>query len=144
MNRPRPIDPLTEALRSLPREKASDQFTARILSRLETPQRRFPALPGRLLAAAATLAVIVAVPWLDDLRDRRRIAEIRQSAANLRRESTVLEHQMEQMRERYDRQSVIYLGGDDSVDLVLDMRPLTRRPGNRDIRPAGRRSNSQP
>ena len=144
MNRPRPIDPLTEALRSLPRETASDQFTARVLSRLEPPQRRFPALLGRLLAAAATLAVIIAVPWLDDLRDRRQIAEIRQNAANLRRDSADLERQMDQMRERYDRQSVIYLGGDDSVDLVLDMRPLTRRPGSRDIQPAGRRADRQP
>jgi len=136
MNRPPSIDPLTEALRNLPRERASAGFTARTLSRLEPPRRRLPITGGRLLAAAAALAVIVAIPWLGDLRQQRQLDEIRHRAAGLRRDSVVLEHQMEEARQRYERQSVLYLGGDDDIDLVLDIRPLTRPLNSHDFQPA--------
>jgi len=139
MSHPPAIDPLTEALRNLPRERASADFTARTLRRLEPPQRRFPITTGRLLAAAA-LAAIVALPWLGEWRERQQLDEIRLRAADLRRESIVLEQQLEQARQRYDRQSVIYLGGDDDIDLVLDIRPLTRHLNSQDFQPATYRS----
>ena len=108
---------LGDLLRELPRESARPGFTARVLQRLEAPERRRSMPPLALAGAmAATLAVTAGVlvdarrDALEAVRAQRALAEIRAEHGRLERE--VLE---------LSRPPVVYLGGNENVDLVLDL-----------------------
>ena len=116
-------DPLSEALRTLPREKASADFTARVLARLDDlPRRRDHPWLVSLIAAAAVI-VLVAGLWLvrtsrlEPTRDSRaRIEALQAEHARLERELA----RIRSLAAQPARQQ-IYLGGSDDYDVVLDV-----------------------
>jgi cell division protein FtsB len=109
---------LGDLLRELPREQARPGFTARVLHRLDAPRRR-RLIPRLALATALTAVLSVTAGLLIDARRdalanaraERALAEIRAEHARLKRE----------IRELSDPPSVVYLGGNEDVDLVLEL-----------------------
>lgn len=136
-------DPLGEALRSLPRHRAGDRFTEGVLDRLgePVPARRLPA-PLHLAAAA----LLVAVGLLGALAAGRLLPGADPSPAALveaRRETLEAERarlaaelaELRRLTTELAEEStpVLYLGGDEEVDLVLDLGRLAQD-GSRDPR----------
>jgi hypothetical protein len=110
---------LGDLLRELPREPARPGFTARLLqrlNRLEAPERR-RALPRLALAGAlATLAVTAGV-LVDARRDAREAIQARQALQEIRAEHGRLQREIQEL----SQPPVMYLGGNENVDLVLDL-----------------------
>ncbi len=118
---------LETTLRELPRARAGDDFTARVLARLDAPARRRPMPLARLamagLAAAAALALALSAgplrPGDGGGRERRlRADEARRLLEELRREHRALASELETLAAE---EPVLYLGGDEEVDLVVDL-----------------------
>lgn len=174
-------DPLRDALRRLPAEKASTDFTARVLARLDMPRPQ--AAPWRLAPVAAILLMaMVALPagWYflnstgHDLErangstpatplprrttglnptipatagtfpdaatspahlDER--ARVLQELAALQEEQRYLDEQWRDYR-RLARaaEPVLYLGGNDKVDIVFDLRRVPPATLRGDVVPA--------
>jgi hypothetical protein len=108
---------LGDLLRELPREQARPGFTARILHRLDAPKRQ-RSIPRLALATALTLVLAITVGVLVDAR--------RDALANARAERTLAEIRAEHARLEREVQDlsqppVVYLGGNEDVDLVLDL-----------------------
>lgn len=125
-----------DLLRELPREQARNGFTARVLHRLDAEGAGRPAFLWRPVAvfAAAALAA-VAIPagiLMDRAADRKAIqaAEARQILEEIRAEHGRLEAELEGLVEP----PVLYLGGDENVDFVLDLRRVPEAQG--EVRPA--------
>jgi hypothetical protein len=121
---------LDRLLALLPPRTAAPDFTRRVLERLG---RRPPARAPRLrLAAAACLILIVlagaAVSVFHQRRERARLAAIRAEQRQIAAELEVLK------RATRVADPVVYLGGDDRVDYVLDLRQF------QPVQPASRRS----
>jgi hypothetical protein len=131
---------LDRALRALPPERARPDFTARVLARLDAPPRprRLPlALAG---ATAAALALALAAGHVRSTAGtRERAAEARRLLEELRREHRALAHDLDALAEE---PPVLYLGGDDELDLVLDLSrvPPARPEGDRGTEPASNRT----
>jgi hypothetical protein len=119
---------LTRLLGALPRETAGDDFTRRILARLDEAERA-TARPDRAawlgrLALPVAAAVVLVVALLARLEPSSGppagAAEARRLLEEIRREHGRLEGELAALRQ--DRGSpVLYLGGDEEVDLVLDL-----------------------
>jgi hypothetical protein len=108
---------LTALLSELPREQARPGFTARVLERLDAAPRTTPRWSFRLaLAAAATLAA-VAISAGILTREPREAGQARQALQELRAEHGRLEQELREI----SAPPVVYLGGDENVDLVLDL-----------------------
>jgi hypothetical protein len=110
---------LGDLLRELPRETARPGFTAGVLRRIEEPGRRFS--PRLALAGALALTVTVAAGVLVETR-RDAIETVRAQQAlqvlqDIRAEHGRLEREVQEL----SQPSVVYLGGDENVDLVLDL-----------------------
>jgi hypothetical protein len=121
---------LSDLLASLPREKASPEFTDGVLRRLEVDSRRTPwsgAGPRWLLAALVLLVVGLGGPELWQRHQRQQALE---RVAALEAEYSALESELSQLRRQAeDARPLVYLGGDDEVELVVDLsrvRPETR------------------
>jgi hypothetical protein len=109
---------LGDLLRELPRERARPGFTARVLNRLESPERR-PAIPR--LAMAGALAAFLAVGasvLVDARREAVETAQARQALRQIRAEHMRLAREVHDLSEQ---PPVVYLGGNEKVDLVLDL-----------------------
>jgi len=114
---------LGDLLRELPAEHARPGFTACVLERLDAPLRS--AAPPRrsfrlalATAAAVLVAIAVSAGALMDWRARHREAvQARQTLQELRAEHGRLEAELHAMSEP----PVVYLGGDEKVDYVLDL-----------------------
>ncbi|HSL81251.1 MAG TPA: hypothetical protein VLF66_00660 [Thermoanaerobaculia bacterium] len=131
-------DPLGEALRALPRHRPGDGFTGRILDRLgETaPAGTVRSIPtGLRLAAAALLlgvgllGVLAAGGVLPGAGPAPAPGEARRAALDAERAR--LEAELAELRRlttelREESAPVLYLGGDEEVDLVLDLGRLAR------------------
>ncbi len=121
---------LGRTLRELPRERAKDDFTARVLARLDAPRRR-RRLPLATLGAAAAAALglaLIAGPLRTAEREesrRQAAAEARRLLEELRRDHQALATELEALAEE---PPLIYLGGDDEVDLVLDLSRVPAAP----------------
>jgi hypothetical protein len=107
---------LGDLLRELPRERARPGFTARVLSRLEAPERR-RALPRLALAGALATLAITAGVLVDARRDALRAAQAQQALQEIRAEHGRLSREVQEL----SRPPVMYLGGNENVDLVLDL-----------------------
>ena len=107
-------------LRELPREHAREGFTARVLARLDAPEPK-PSLRYRLVFAAAALAAVVASAGILQVHAGRqealRTAEARKVLRELRSEHDSLKQELQSL----SRPPVVYLGGDEEVDLVVDL-----------------------
>lgn len=137
-------DTLLQELSQLPRAQASEGFTDRVLAALKDREGYTPRRLARLAwAGAVTLMLGLLVGAL--------VVYQRQQAAEL-----AYQQQVEELRSRYEellnevvsiRQEAsmpdnrLYLGGDDSLDLMLDLNrpepnPLDSRRDTRDVRSA--------
>jgi len=113
---------LDELLKSLPREGASDDFTARVLERIEQPRPRF-AQQNRWLAAAAVIFIVVlggitAGRMIEQKREEERLAAVRAAQAEIAREL----REVKRLSEQVD--PVVYLGSGENVDYLVDFRHL--------------------
>ncbi len=125
---------ITETLESLPRQHADANFTASVMARLDEPPKPFFALPRTILAP--TLAFLFLALCLSALglgwqqwqhRRDSRIANARFEL--LLAEKQALEAELESLRRLASEASLVYLGGDEKMDLVLDLARLQRRGG---------------
>lgn len=114
---------IADLLRELPREHARPGFTARLLEKLEE-DRPAPWWASRLSlvsAVTALAALVVSAGVLTDWRlsPRKSVdtAEARQILEEIRAEHGRLERELREISEP----PVVYLGGDEQVDLVLDL-----------------------
>ncbi len=110
-----------DLLRELPREQARPGFTARVLHRLDAPERR-RSIPWRVprLALATALTVVLAVTagvLVKERRDAVANARAERALAEIRAEHAQLEREVQDL----SQPPVIYLGGNEDVDLVLDL-----------------------
>lgn len=111
---------LGSLLRELPRERARQGFTARVMARLDAPAPR-PWRQPRLVFATAALAAVVASAGILQVHAGRqealRTAEARRMLQELRSEHDSLKQELQSLSEP----PVVYLGGDEEVDLVVDL-----------------------
>lgn len=122
MNKTPDFDSLDSALRSLPRQTASPGFTRRVLATVEAPSRsnRFDHLRPLLVlgAAACALMVVLLLPH----RQQSEIGDI--SLAEVERlEETGrdIAEELARLRHELEQPPTLYLGGDERVNLVLDL-----------------------
>ncbi|HYN21485.1 MAG TPA: hypothetical protein VE078_11035 [Thermoanaerobaculia bacterium] len=112
---------LGQLLRELPPERASESFTAGVMARLDSAPGPGMWRQPRLVFAAAALAAMVASAGFVQIRaDRQaevRAAEARKLLQELRSEHASLKQELQELSEP----PVVYLGGDEKVDLVVDM-----------------------
>ncbi len=121
-------DRLDRALAELPRAVASPGFTGRVERAVAGRGR--PRRPGRWRAAAvlaAALAVAVGLTW-----HRERQSRIAEQARQIRQQHLELRRELADLRAiASETDPLLYLGGDESYDLVFDAGPLL------DLRPTG-------
>ena len=132
----RPTDrDLDRLLAELPRETASAGFSRRVLDGLGRPAA--PRTGRRLLVAAAVAAGTLAVGvWLVPRpAPEPTLAETRALQEEHRRLVEELESLKASLRESRAA-PVLYLGGNESVDLVLDLGPVWQGEPAGDFRPA--------
>jgi hypothetical protein len=127
-------DQLDKMLRELPREQVTNDFTRRVLSGATevgvagsstAGRRRTVRLPAwGIAAAAAALLLVPAGIWIFDASQR---AALTKEITALRTEHGRLTGELRALRQQMGAaQPVIYLGGDDRVDYVLDLKRLVR------------------
>lgn len=114
---------LRQLLRDMPREQARTGFTSRVLAGLDAgPEPRSWRTwqqPRLVLATAALVAVVGSAGFLQVRADRHeemRKAEARKILQELRSEHESLERELRSLSE-----PVIYVGGNENVDLVVDL-----------------------
>ncbi len=113
-------------LRELPRESAREEFTSRVLARLDAREVQEPAMwrrPRLVFAAAALVAVIAsagvfqAFQYQAGRAEEIRRAEARRLLHELRSEHDNLKQEFESL----SAPPVVYVGGNEQVDLVVDL-----------------------
>jgi hypothetical protein len=126
-------DPLLAGLRALPREAAGEGFTARVFERLDrAPVAARPDpqwLPAWRLAAAAALGALALGALVWSLAPAPPPAADRAPAqlGALEAEHASLAAELAEIRRLAEEPvPLLYLGGDDEVDLVLDLGRLAR------------------
>lgn len=143
MTQPRDRDPLTQALARLPRQPTSANFTGEVLTELEARDWTHARSAPRLLWATAASLVLASLLALGYGYHQHRAAE------------KAYQVQVEELRSRYQelldevatvRQEVatpetrLYLGGDERLDLILDLGQTPSyqdgRQDRKDVRPA--------
>ena len=107
---------LGDLLRELPRESARPGFTTRVLQRLEAPERH-RSLPRLALAGALAAAAMTAGVLVDARRDALEAVRAQRALAEIRAEHGRLEREVQEL----SQPPVVYLGGNENVDLVLDL-----------------------
>lgn len=113
---------LGRLLRELPRETARPGFTQRVLARLDEPAKNAASSTGwRLRLAVAAMALLVVagagVVRHEQSREAARAAEARRLLREIRAEHDRIEQELHSL----DEPPVIYLGGDERLDLVMDL-----------------------
>lgn len=126
---------LRELLQTMPRERAGRDFTATVMRRLAesraaspsasgnvvafpAERRRLPGWSGWLVAAAALLLVGLG---LREWQHQRDLQESLRRIAELRGQYQELASELKALREEAAARPVVYLGGNENVDLVLDL-----------------------
>jgi hypothetical protein len=108
---------LNRMLGELPREQAREGFTARALARLDrdspAPVWRRP----RLVFATAALVAVMASAGVFQYRHDQRQEEARRLLRELRSEHNNLKQEFESL----SAPPVVYVGGNEQVDLVVDL-----------------------
>jgi hypothetical protein len=116
-------------LREIPRETARTGFTTRVLARLDGPMPERPRgwRPRLAFAAAAVLALVVSAGLFryEQSREAARAAEARQALREIRAEHERLEQELRALSEP----PVVYLGGNERIDLVLGLDNLPAEAG---------------
>lgn len=128
---------LGRLLRELPEERAGAGFTARVLERLDRPDmeryavawRPRLAMPAIAMAALVALAISVGLSKVRHEPAPPDRAEVRQILEELRTEQERLEQDFEAMRAAAPEGPVLYLGGNEEIDLVVDLSNVTEVDG---------------
>jgi len=167
------VDRLLRTLREAPPATAGPSFTARVLARLDAPERgvsanwlprlTLPAAalaatlvvaasllftaqpvqqPGRPVAHPLAAAATVTAPAASPLRAVAlarspgilEAARARRTLEQIRSERVRLESDLRRLREAGD-QPVLYVGGDEQVDLIVDLSRVRDLPVKRRARP---------
>ncbi len=121
---------LGRLLRELPRESARPGFTQRVLARLDEPAKNAASPMGwrlRLAVAAMALLVVAGAGVLrhEQSRDAARAAEARRLLREIRAEHDRIEQDLQALSEP----PMIYVGGDESLDLVVDLNRIPAEDG---------------
>jgi hypothetical protein len=129
---------LKRLLRELPREQARQGFTRRVLARLDSAPapRAGWRWPQRQLAAAVTVAVVLtggAAGMAHYQRVEAQRAARQARAQQLLRELRAEHGQIKRELEALPQPPVVYLGGNEDMDLVVDLRRVREVDG---VRPA--------
>jgi len=143
VSHPRHQDPLTTAFTDLPRQRPSAGFTNEVLAELERRDRT-PARPmGRWIWATVMSLIAVSALALGYGYHRQQAADraYRAQVEELRSRYLVLLDEVATVREEVATpETRLYLGGNERVDLVLDLSPIPAYSGSRqdrqDVRPA--------
>ena len=111
------------ALRALPAAAPGPAFTARVLARLDRPARpRRRPLPAWVPAAAALAALVVG---LGGAAAGHQVWQAQRRRDALRAESAALARELAALEAEVSRPGpVLYLGGNERLDLVLDLSAL--------------------
>jgi len=112
---------LNELLRSLPRRDSSAGFTTRVLSRLDEERRepaRFPWAMAAALAAFVTVAGLSGQYFVEKQQSVERVEAFRVERQRITEELDELKRMAEQ------REPVIYLGGNEEAEYVIDLRSV--------------------
>ncbi len=120
---------LSEILQSLPRERAGGDFTARVRSRIEKRPTLLGAAWSRpaLAAAMALIALTLGFGWREWRHAKAQTATVARLELLLE-EKQALEAELVSLRRlASDARPVVYLGGNEQVDLVLDLERLRNR-----------------
>lgn len=109
-------------LRELPRETARPGFTQRVLARLDEPAKSAALSMGwrfRLAVAGVALLVVVSAGVIrhEQSRETAQAAEARRRLQEIRAEHDRIEQELRALSEP----PVIYVGGDERLDLVVDL-----------------------
>ncbi|MFQ5349914.1 MAG: hypothetical protein ACE5EG_05670 [Thermoanaerobaculia bacterium] len=135
MTRPATDRELDRLLAELPRETASPDFSRRVLRDLDRTAGERTRHRGLLAAAAAAVALAVGILLLPRSTPHLPVAETR----SLQEEHRLLMEELEVLKASLrDSQSapVLYLGGNEHLDLVLDLGPVWQGELTAGIRPA--------
>jgi hypothetical protein len=126
VSNPNTPDPLDELLQGLPRVQASEGFTGRVLAGLERRPRRATRSGAVGWAAAAALLLVALI--VGGLRvEQQQTAERASRAAELRSEHESLRRDLARLKSQAEQERpVVYLGGTDQIDLVLDLTSVER------------------
>jgi hypothetical protein len=112
-------------LRELPREAARPGFTQRVLARLDKPAKsaalstgwRLRLAMSAMTAIALLVVVIVGAVRHEQSREAGRAAEAQRLLQEIRAEHDRIEQELRALSEP----PVIYVGGDERLDLVVDL-----------------------
>jgi len=125
-------DHVGRLLRELPRETARPGFTQRVLARLDEPARSAARPVWRLrlaamgaITAVALLAVVSAGVVRHEQSRKAERAEARRLLQEIRAEHDRLEQELQALSEP----PVIYVGGDERLDLVVDVNRIPAEDG---------------
>lgn len=132
-------DLLDRCLRQLPRHRASSNFTARVMRKIEDLPQTGSARRSLRPVWATLAATLVAAAAVTVLTMTREPLEIRSDEApksteieDLRRQHDLLARELSELRSRAEGAApVLYLGSVDEVDYVLDLTPFVP---SRDLR----------
>lgn len=134
-------DTLRQALRALPRARPSGGFTERVLERADVRRRSFLPSGGALrrptaavLGAATVAAALVAGalalappgPRTEPPAERERRARVETLEAERRLLASELDEIRRLASSLREPAPVLYLGGDEEIDLVVDLDRLVR------------------
>lgn len=117
------LDPLAEALRSLPRQQASDGFTEEVMRRLDESSTQGKLQWVRPLLAVAATVMLVAGLYLVDFRAAPASNQQNARLEELETERQRLERELAEIRSLASQTSPreIYLGGNDRVEVFFDV-----------------------
>jgi len=133
-------DQLERLLRELPREQARHGFTARVLARLDwTPAPRVSWRPRLATAAAVVLLAGSAFGLVRYERIEAQRAARQARAEQVLRELRAEHGQIKRELEALPDPPVVYLGGNEDMDLVVDLRRVHKADG---VQPATYSHNS--
>lgn len=121
--------PLGELLRdSLPSAEPADDFTERVIGRISRPSH---ATGLRWPLAAVLALLLLAAGWVGlERHEERQVRERREAVVELQRESEALAAELDTLRQRVrEDRAVVYLGGSEEVDVVLDLASLPMTSG---------------
>jgi hypothetical protein len=122
---------LGRLLRELPREKARQGFTPRVLARLDqAPPARMrwqPRLAAALLAAAVVAGSVMRYERTVAQRAAK-VARAEQLLRELRAEHGAIKRELDALPQA---PPVLYLGGTEDMDLVVDLRQVREAGGAR-------------
>ena len=131
-------DRLRDALRNLPRERASADFTERLLARSATESSAATRASWPRLAAAATITLLIVGGFY--LRQESEALEARRHREVLQQRRLELELELAQLRQRVAETPTLYLGTTEDFDLVLDLAPWMDQPA---VQPAAYNTSRQ-